>query len=177
MIKLFAYLHLWLLISCGLLLPQSTVAETIAVAENQLKAAYLIHLSEFTTWPDAKMQFPYFSICLAMGSALSEPLEEIRNRSVKGKPLNIQYDVSVDKLNTCHILYIEEKNKKTFQQIQSKPDPILTVSSEAEFAKSGGIIEYYPDNDKIKMRVNLKAMSQANLMINPKLLRLMTTDF
>jgi hypothetical protein len=149
--------------------------EAADVAENQLKAAYLVHLSEFTTWPEAKMQLPTFSICLSKKSFLGDPLDEIRGRLVKDKPLEIVYDAPADKLNTCHILYIEETgDKKILQQSIQKSDSILSVSSEAGFAKSGGVIEFYTDNDKkLKMRINLKAMRQSNLMINSSLLRLM----
>lgn len=177
MIKHFTYQHLWLLISCFLFLVLCKNTKASAVPENQLKAAYLIHLSEFTTWPDAKMQLPYFSICLARGSQLSEPLEEIKGRLVKDRQLNILYDVPADKLNSCHIFYVEDKfNKNTFRQNLLKTEPILTVSSDPDFVKDGGIIEYYREADKIKMRVNLKIMTQTNLVISSKLLRLMDSS-
>lgn len=181
MIKPSACLRLCLLVSCGLLLNQSKNVEassSSSVPENQLKAAYLIHLSEFTTWPDQKMQLPYFSICLASGSKLSEPLEQIKGRLVKERPLEIRYDVPVEKLNSCHIFYVEDEfNKKVFQQSLLKSEPILTVSSDADFAKEGGVIEYYSDFDKVRMRVNLKVMTQLHLNISSKLLRLMDSSF
>ncbi len=176
--KPFIRLGLWLFIHCNLLLLNSYGADASAIPENQLKAAYLIHLSEFTTWPADKMQESSFSICLASGSLLSEPLEEIKNRPVKDKQLTILYDVPADKINTCHILYVEANNKKVFQQSVAKNIAVLTVSSEPDFVKEGGIIEYYRNgSDKIKMRVNLKMMAQAKLVMSSKLLRLMDSDF
>jgi hypothetical protein len=182
MIKLRALLRLGLLFSCCVLSlnSQSSVAEppSPSVSESDLKAAYLIHLSEFTTWPDEKMQQDHFSICIATGSSLSTPLEEIRERPVKDKPLNIIYDVPLDKLNSCHVLYVEhDSNGKIFQQIKLKNNAILTVSSDANFAKDGGVIQYYPDDGRIKMLVNLKVMNQEKLLISSKLLRLMNSDF
>jgi hypothetical protein len=179
MIKNFTRLFLWLLFGCHLLLLHNSPLKASAVPENQLKAAYLIHLSEFTTWPPEKTEEPSFFICLASGSNLSQPLEEIKNHPVKDKQLNILYDVTLDKLNLCHVLYVEEGNEKAFLESLAKNDAILTVSSKQDFIKAGGIIEYYRNKgeDKIKMRVNLKMLSQQKLTISSKLLRLMDSDF
>jgi hypothetical protein len=176
MINFFARLPLWLLlISCLWGIACKNVAA--AAPENQIKAAYLIHLSEFTTWPDEKMQPASFSICIASDSQLREPLEELKGRLVKNRQFNILYDIPIDKLNSCHVFYVEYQfNQKIFQQSLLKTDPILTVSSEADFAKGGGAIEYYRDVDKIRMRVNLKKLGQLKLMISSKLLRLMDSD-
>lgn len=177
MIKPVAYLRLCLLVSCGLL-NQCENVEASTVPVNQLKAAYLIHLSEFTTWPEQKMQLPSFVICLAKGSELSQPLAQIEGRLVKDKRLEIHYDVPAEQLNSCHIFYVEEEfNKKEFQQSLLKADPILTVSSDENFVKEGGVIEYYPADDKIKMRVNLKMLGQLKLTISSKLLRLMNSSY
>lgn len=177
MTKIFARLRLWLLIINFLVMTHKN-AEATAVDENQLKAAYLIHLSEFTTWPEEKMQhLSSFNICIGFDSLLKEPLEQIKGREVKNKPLEILYDISVEKLNTCHIFYVEEKfNKNVFQQNPQKNAPILTVSSDPDFAKEGGIIEYYHEGDKLKMRVSLKMLSLSKLSISSKLLRLMDSS-
>ena len=175
MTKIIANLRLWLLIITCFLLMAHKSADATAVDENQLKAAYLIHLSEFTTWPEEKMRrFASFNICIASDSLLKDPLEQIKGRDVKNKPLEVVYDISVEKLNTCHIFYVEEKlNKKVFQQNPQKNAAVLTVSSDSDFAKDGGIIEYYHEGDKLKMRVSLKMLSEAKLSISSKLLRLM----
>ena len=179
MIKIFATLHLWMLVANFCWVMAYKNVEAAVVPENQLKAAYLIHLSEFTTWPEDKMQqLTHFNICIASDSLLREPLEQIKGREVKNKPLEILYDVPAENLNTCHIFYVEDKlNKKVFQQNLSKSASILTVSSDPDFVKEGGIIEYYRADDKVRMRVNLKVMTQSKLIISSKLLRLMDSSF
>ena len=175
MTKIFANLRSGLLIISCFLLTTHKNADATAVDENQLKAAYLIHLSEFTTWPEEKMQhLPSFNICIASESLLKEPLEQIKGRDVKNKPLDIFYNIPAEKLNTCHIFYVEEKlNKNFFLQNLPKNAPILTVSSDPDFAKEGWIVEYYHESDRLKMRISLKMLSQAKLSIGSKLLRLM----
>jgi hypothetical protein len=177
-LKNFAGLRLKLLLICAILFSLHHNVEAAIAPENQIKVNYLIYLSEYTTWPDEKMQLPYFGICIATGSNLSEALELLKGKMVKARQLEILYDVSAAKLNSCHIFYVESKfNKKVFQQSLQKNDPILTVSSDVDFVKDGGVIEYYNAADKIKMRVNLKVMNQLRLMMSSKLLRLMDSHF
>jgi hypothetical protein len=141
--------------------------------ENQVKASFLIWFGELTTWPEEKMVEPNFVICLSSESDLKPPLEEVKNHLIKNKPLKIEYDVPANQINSCHILYVEEKNHKVFIQTQQKSDPILTVSSDAGFVKEGGVIEFYRVEDHIKMRGSLKAMNKLKLLVSSKLLQLM----
>lgn len=174
--RLYISLHLRLLISgCLLLASTEGIANAApAVPENQLKAAYLIHLSEFTTWPDEKMLPADFNICIATGSRLTASLDEIKGRIVKNKTLHIIYDVPADKLSSCHVLYIEGSlNQKTYQQSLLKTDPILTVGDDDGFTRQGGVVEFYLEGDNVKMRGNLNKMSQLKLQISSKILRLM----
>jgi hypothetical protein len=48
---------------------------------------------------------------------------------------------------------------------------ILTVSDADEFARSGGMIRFRLENNKIRLQINLRAAKAANLAISSKLLR------
>jgi len=175
MIKFFYLVLFWTTLLYACFTPKVLADEdemTTSMAE--IKAVYLIHLSEFTFWSEEKMRTPFFSICISAESELKQPLEEIQGRYVKNKPLKIQLISTASHPNQCHILYVDIFNKTFFEQ--QKTTPILTISSEANFLQDGGIIQYYTDNDKVKMRVNLKAMTKAKLSISSKLLRLMNSS-
>jgi hypothetical protein len=164
---------------CLVFSPFVNADEQGVASMDKIKAAYLIHLSEFTTWSDEKMRLSHFSICISADSELKLPLEEIEGRLVKNKPLKIQLISSREQLNSCHILYVENGSKKLFEQNLLKPDALLTVGSDTNFLDEGGIIQYYysDKDDKIKMRVNLKAIAKSKLVMSSKLLRLMDSSF
>lgn len=175
MIKFFYLVFLWATFLCVFFTPKALANEDeIATSMAEIKAVYLIHLSEFTSWSEEKMRQPFFSICISAESELKQPLEEIQGRQVKNKPLKIQVISTALQPTQCHILYVDIFNKTFFEQ--QKATPILTISSDANFLQEGGIIQYYIDNDKVKMRVNLKAMTKAKLSISSKLLRLMNSS-
>jgi YfiR/HmsC-like len=178
MIKRLSLLHILITVISFFLTVQTknvTASSGSEVSESQIKAAYLIHLSEFTTWPEEKMkQLFHFTICIASDSPLKDPLKQIEGRFVKDKHLQIVYDVPIEKLNTCHIFYAEDNSTKhLFEKNTQNPIPTLIVTSDFEFFKEAGTIQFYPELGKVKMRVNLKLLKQSNLVISSKLLRLM----
>ncbi len=52
-----------------------------------------------------------------------------------------------------------------------KNRPVLTVSDADDFASQGGIIEFFTDKSRIRLRINLDAADAAKLTISSKLLR------
>jgi hypothetical protein len=175
MIRFFYHIFIWMIL-LSVSFPSKAFADEdeMATSIDKIKAVYLIHLSEFTSWSEEKMRLPFFSICISAESELKQPLEEIQGQKIKNKPLKIQLISTASPPNQCHILYVDIFNKTLFEQ--QKSAPLLTISSEANFLQEGGVIQYYIDNDKVKMRVNLKAMTKAKLSISSKLLRLMNSS-
>lgn len=150
-------------------------ADTESVPESQLKAVYLIHLSEFTTWPTEKTKSPTFNICINSGSELAEYINDVKagEHLIKGKTLAIQYDTDSLNLKKCHIFYVE-RNDLTFFEREKKQlvaNSVLTVSSVSNFAEKGGDIEYFLENNKVRMKANLESLNKSRLFISSKILR------
>jgi len=146
-----------------------------------LKAIYLVHIGQLTTWPEGLHDSPNFSICINKTSSLSPKLKQIKKHiTIKGKPLKIQHDLSLKQLLNCNVFFVSSlSDNMLFKQYQSKleANAVLTVSDEADFSDftkdGGGVISYYIDDEKVKMHVNLKTMRKIKLNIRSKLLRLM----
>ncbi len=148
------------------------------VHPDTLKTVYLIQLSEFTTWPDEKMQATdEFLICIHPNSKLNPTLKQISGRSVKEKPLKIQSSLEKDLLKNCHIFYVSPEDFDLFQEYKPilEKNSVLTLSSEDDFVQEG-VIEYYITNQKLKMKANLNVLERSQLKISTQLLRLMDTD-
>lgn len=146
------------------------------VQPETLKTVYIIQISEFTIWPDEKMQASdEFLICIHPNSKLTPSLEQINGRLVKEKTLKIQSSLEKELLKNCHIFYVSPEDFDLFQQYQPilEKNSVLTFSSEETFSQEG-IIEYYiTQHQKLKMKVNLKSLERSQLRISTQLLRLM----
>jgi hypothetical protein len=54
----------------------------------------------------------------------------------------------------------------------TRTKPILTVSELPGFAESGGMIELYQMDDRIRFKVNLQSIREAGLELSSSLLKL-----
>lgn len=167
-------LYASLLMAC----PASFVsAQTSALPEYQVKAAFLFNFTQFVEWPSSS--FSTSQAPMVIGIFGKDPFgsylkETVAGEKVNGHPLVIQHYSNIEDIRTCHILFINETEAhKVKQVIESlKERSILTVSDKPDFMKNGGMIRLYIENNKTKLRINPKATEAANLVISSKLLRI-----
>ena len=149
--------------------------------EYQLKAVFLSNFTQFVLWPDSAFQQSDSPLIIGIlgvdpfGSYLDE---NIRGEAVGTHPLEVRRYATTEKINECHILFIKIKNKNTISRAldKLKCQSILTVSETENFTRIGGMIEFYNDTAKIRLRINVQPATDANLVISSKLLRLAEID-
>jgi hypothetical protein len=149
--------------------------------ENLLKAAFIYNFALFTHWPeiapDAKGAS--LSLCIAGEDEVVDALVRLRGKTVKGRPLAIQTLKDVQgAAKSCHLLYVASTEKKNLANLMKlvRGEPVLTISELAKFAYSGGIIELYHENGRIRFIINLGVARKAGLEISPNLLKLATVQ-
>jgi hypothetical protein len=71
-------------------------------------------------------------------------------------------------------LFINGAAKENVKQalIDLKGRSVLTVGDVTDFSRQGGVVRFFNENNKIRIRINLEAAKAANLTISSKLLRL-----
>lgn len=144
--------------------------------EYQLKAAFLFNFLQFVDWPPSAFAGPQdpLSICVLGPDPFGTDLDSIiAGERIGGREIQIQRLTPQDAPAGCHLLFV---NLRSTQQLRStlsslKGQPILTVSDATPFAHLGGMIEFVTQNDRIRLRVNLHAASEAQLRLSSKLLR------
>lgn len=166
-----SFLKFFLLLSLSV----NLYGENIALEnELKLKSVYLVRLSDFTTFP-SKLESDRLNICVEGTSPIVSFLNEIELDEDK-KYLTILYDISNDSISGCNILYLSENEKTTLSKKLKtlSNSEVLTISSMDGFALSGGMIEFYLEKNKVKMKVNLSTLRESGIFINPKVLKLMS---
>ena len=152
---------------CGMAV--SVRAQTPTTA-NQVKAVFLYNFSQFVSWPTAANNTPFVIGILGndpFGAYIESVVEgeKVGNNNIVVRRYN-----DVKEVQNCHILYINRPNAADLAK-QLSDRSILTVGEGEEFAKSGGMIRFYMDNNKIRLKVNTRFARAANLQISSKLLR------
>jgi len=144
--------------------------------EYQLKAVFLFNFAQFVDWPQES--FPEAQTPLVIGVLGEDPFgtyldDIVSGETVNNRQLEIQRYRRVDEMKTCHILFISQSESKRLEQIVAalKGRSVLTVSDSVGFTRSGGMIRFVTERNKLRLRINLEAATAANLTISSKLLR------
>lgn len=145
--------------------------------EYQIKAAFLYNFTQFVEWPSEA--FLKEDSPLVIGLLGEDPFgayleETVRGEEINGHPLVVQRYRNVEEIKPCHILFINLTKPDQLKQVFAslKTQHVLTVSDVNNFTRLGGMILFFIENNKTRLRINLEAAKDADLTISSKLLRL-----
>lgn len=153
------------------------LAETTISREYQIKAVFLFNFAQFVKWPSSS--FIHADEPFRIGVLGDDPFdgfldETVRGEKVAGHSLVIQRYDRVEDVQGCQILFISRSESQRMGSILArlKGRNILTVGDTGEFIKSGGLIGFFMEENKIHFKINLQAAKRAHLSISSKVLRL-----
>jgi len=137
--------------------------------EDKLKALYIVRIAEFIEWPETTEKTS-FNICISKDSPIAEQLQLLQIDTVNKLTLHIVTLNNASSSLDCDIIYMTKENVPP----SITQHPILTMSSAPNFARQGGMIEFYISQSKVRMKANLEAFTLAHLKPSSKLIRLLT---
>lgn len=147
-----------------------------AVREYQVKAIFLFNFSKFTEWPSAVFPTPTspISICVLGEDPFLGRLDIIlKGNTSQGRSASIRYLQSVETAKDCHVLFVGNSEQGNLTTILSfiRAHPVLTVSEIRDFVRSGGMIEFYNRDSKIRFFVDPRTVKEAGLQMSSRLLQ------
>jgi hypothetical protein len=145
-----------------------------AAAAPELKAGFLLSFTRFTEWPDIAPATPLVLCVLG-----DEPVLEALSTAARSQHVN-DHRIQVTRMTvggawpSCHVLFVSGTAVKTASALLEsvRASPILTVSDQRLFAQSAGVIELYPEGERMKFAVNVDSLQRAHLRISSRLLGL-----
>lgn len=166
LILLFAVIHL-------------TAAPTPAQVskEYQLKAVFLWRLAQFTQWPSEAFENPNSPIVICVlgenpfGDALNAA---VAGETAHGRNFVVRHHRAVDQVRSCHILYISSAGPRQAKDISAAlaGRSVLTVRDIDGLPSSyETIIRFITEQNKLGLRINVKAAAAARLVLDSRLLR------
>lgn len=143
--------------------------------EYKVKAAFLYNFAKFVEWPGEALSDEGSPIVIGIvgadpfGSALDRT---IKGQTAQGRPLAVRRLKSGQDLKGCHILFISASETRRIPQILDgiRGSSILTVSEVEQFAHIGGIINFFIEQNKLRLEINVDTAGRARLKISSKLL-------
>lgn len=142
--------------------------------EYKLKAAFIFNFIRFVDWPEQDLPASNGSIrvCVAGKDAYTAALDTINQKSVKGKTIVVSpFNGS---LSGCQVLYVSAPERSRLRPVleAARSAHVLTVGETEDFARSGGVMNFIAEGNRIRFEVNPQAADRAHLTISSQLLKL-----
>jgi hypothetical protein len=158
--------------------------------EYKIKAAFLYNFIKFVDWPEEKTKDQNGPIIIGIvgKDPFGDAFEPMTKKQIKGRNgLINRFEGSekfkksskagksaIESLRKCHLIFIcssEEKNSPEIINLVDKHS-VLTVGETPNMLKSGGIINFVVEENKVRFEINLTAAKNSKLKIRSQLLRL-----
>lgn len=137
----------------------------------QLKAAYLVNIARFVSWPE-KDAASGVVLCLPQNSDLAV-LKELLDGQPVGSDRNLDVRMPVGKLSDCNILYLDESSAKktTFEAVRNSSHTLVVAETPIAWER-GFAIQMYTRDLKLRLAINEAIVKDADYEMSSKLLRL-----
>ena len=147
------------------------------VSEYQVKAAFLYNFVKFVEWPSVLSESNQKPIVIGiLGPDPFGPVldQTFADKMVKGRRFELRRYRDVQELQLPHVLFVSPAMKRDWSKVLGavQGTPVMTVSDEGGFVKSGGIIELLLEDNKIRFDINLNEGKRSGLKISAQLLQL-----
>ena len=168
-----------LLVAAALLCAAGTLASRAPAAEApeyKVKSVFLFYFTQFVSWPQgafADANTP-FVIGILGDDPFGANLENaVQGEKSDGRPIQIRRFSRIEDVNLCHILYVSRSQGGELGHVlwALNKRSILTVSDIDGFSRAGGMIRFFTENNKVRLRINVDAAKAAGLVVSSKLLR------
>ena len=167
----------WRVLGWLLLMASAAVAGEPVSKEYQLKAAFLYNFTKFVEWSPSSFGAPDSPVVI--GVLGSDPFGDELQNVVRGRKVNGR-EISVKRLQTTagakgvHLLFITAGEDALLADIQAglRGASVLTVGESEAFGRSGGVIIFVIEGDKVRFDINIAAAEQAAVKISAQLQKL-----
>jgi hypothetical protein len=169
---------MWVLALCSLLFAPLAPAATAPAPipdEYQVKAVFLFNFAQFVEWP--AQAFRDKTSPLVIGVLGDDPFgpyldEVVKGEKVGARPLQVRRFRRVEDIADCHILFIGASESDSLEKTvaQLKDRSILTVGDMEAFARRGGMVRFFTENGKIRLKIYVEAAKAHQLKISSKIL-------
>jgi hypothetical protein len=152
--------------------PPVAAQDSVRLAEQDIKAGLLYNFLRYTEWPPRTSEA--IVVCVYGGDPFSGRLTPMSGRTVNRQPIRIRFIDAQQEVEGCSMLFVNAAERADWPGLRAylARRNVLTVSDYEGFARSGGMIEFTRANNRVGMRINVRAAQAANLVVQDRLLRL-----
>jgi hypothetical protein len=162
-------------LALGAMAPGSAPAES-GTGEYDVKAAFLLNFARLVEWPEdafSDARSPFTVGLLGVGESSEQVQEFLDGKSVGSHEVVAQPIESAEEAAGFHMLFVGAASEAGAGEVAGAIGgaPVLLVGESDGFATSGGAINFFTDDNKIRFEINPRAAEAAGLRVSSRLLR------
>ncbi len=145
--------------------------------EYTIKAAFLYNFAKFVTWPESAFNNDRSPIVI--GILGNNPFDRLLEKTVEGKQIDgrdfvIKRFKRFEEVERCQILFVGISDTDRIARLFDALDlhGVLTVGDADRFARTGGMIGFFMEDDKVRFEINVDAAEMSGLEISSQMLSL-----
>lgn len=141
--------------------------------ENAVKAAFVFNILKFVEWTEPTANDgSELSICMWGQDSLSGALNVLNDKQIGEQKINVRYIPTGTSPLPCNVIYVGggvSERSESYKKVQSDRHT-FTLSDRKSFIASGGNVEFYTSDDRIRFRINQNVLDAKAYMIGSRLL-------
>jgi hypothetical protein len=164
-----------LFITCLLLPAVVATGQSVYGPEYDVKLGFIYNFVNFVTWPSEVLEknTGVLVFCFASDDPSSEALFKLNDKSIRGLTIKVERykdDTSIEK---CQIFFFDTRDKDFIRKKLdiAKGRSILTIGEIDDFAKMGGVINFFIESNRLRFQVNIDAAQREGLKLSAQLLQ------
>lgn len=157
------------------LIPFKLSAQSPSASEYQLKAAFIYNFTRFVDWPapaSSRTNAPFVISVLNEDRLADKIVELVKGEQLNGRPIVVRRLDNRSEIANCNILYVSVRDASDIKNQLSTINRrgILTVSDNPNFARWGGLVRFFKEDNKLRMQINIDEARAARFNMSSKLL-------
>lgn len=149
-------------------------AQAVQSYDHDIKVAFLYNAVKFVEWPQPLRAGVPLRLCVLGAGPFAEAAAVLRGKPVEQTVWEVVPAGPKSNLRECGVLLISASEAGSLGQALNgvKGGAVLTVGDSDGYAEQGVILNFYPEQNKVRFEVNLEAAKRAGLRISSQLLKL-----
>ena len=145
-------------------------------SEYKLKAAYIYHIMQFSSWPEKTFKTADVPLKIAIygENSFNGYFDAFVKKSYRDRKISVKRISTIEEAKSSQILFISHTESDKIPKILNilKDRPILTISDTDEFVNKGGILWLKTVNNRIKIVINVLHAKSIGINFSAKLLEI-----
>lgn len=145
--------------------------------EYRIKAAFLFNFAKFVEWPaEANLPEPGRHVfCVYGADPFGAVLDQtLAGKLVEGRAAVVRRVREPEALRACHLVFVPAAEEAALPRIVAAlgQAPVLLVGESPGFAGRGGMINFFPHEERLRFEIHPAALQRARLKASVQLLDL-----